>query len=360
MVNFGYGITDYSRGLAISFGGSRIRQNMRGWQLSGLFSLNDGGGKGIQMSGIYGRSSGEVRGAEVAGVAQVMEGDMRGISMAGAVVYGESRADGITMAGAFAHAGAVEGVEAAGAVSVAKAMVGLQVAGAVSVADSLNGLQVAGAVNVVDGPVNGFQVSIVNIGGNVRGAQIGIVNVAQVVHGTQVGVVNISQDMYGAPIGVFNYVRNAGLGAELSSSGTEPLNVALRYDPHHTFYTYLAFGMMGFDNVAHGDAYYGLGFGAHAVKIGQVGIDVDVMAADPYLAIKNDKNDLLVRERLMATCDVAPHFTMFAGVSYEQYMGWSHQDNQDINTSLLSTVHHTANGDFTLRMWPQLFAGIRI
>ena len=305
-----YGEFDYLNGVALSAGAVRTLETMDGVMLGAFGAQSDHGGGGVQAAGFYGRVGGRFSGVQ---------------------------ASGLWASGAEMH--------------------GLQASAVVAKADTTRGFQIGG-VTALSGPVTGAQLSLVNVGGDVHGLQLGLVNVAKVVHGAQIGLVNVADDVHGVPFGLFSYVKSAGLGAEVWTGTTEPLNVALRYDTHHRFYSFLGAGLFAFDDLGHGDAYVGLGLGAHVLQRGKLGLDVDLMFADAHLSVRGDTNDLLLRQRISATYALGGGVSAFAGLSWQQFFGFGGYDNRTIASSFLATDHHS--GDFTLRTWPSLHLGFRI
>lgn len=352
-----YGQTDYLRGAALGLGATRVRRHAKGAQVSVFLSFNDGGGEGGQVASFYTTLGGPFVGLQAAGIYASAD-KFSGLQVA-SVATRSGDFYGLQAGGIAAWSDNSRGLQTGGVAAISKNKSGLQVAGVTSIARGyMHGFQTSSTVNVATGDVRGLQLSLVNIGGDVSGAQIGLVNVAKVVHGTQIGLVNVADDVHGVPFGLFSYIKNQGLGAEVWTGTTEPINVALRYDTHHTFYTFLALGMFSLQDVTKSDAYYGIGLGAHLAKSGNYGFDFDVAALYPSLDFKN--GELLVRQRASFVYDINPTLSAFAGITWSQYMGWGGEDNRTIASSFLASEHHSRGGDFTLRTWPSLHLGLRI
>ncbi len=157
------GMTEDTRGIAVSSVFDIVLGELTGIQSAGVFSTVGGKGLGIQSSGVFNVAGSDFYGLQNAGVFNVTRDDFLGLQSAGVFNMGRD----------------VVGVQTAGVFNTSRNLKGLQVAGVFNSATDVKGIQVAG-----------------------------VVNAAKDVRGLQVGLVNISENCYGLPIGLVNYVKN--------------------------------------------------------------------------------------------------------------------------------------------------------
>ena len=180
----GSGIFNISGGDITGFQGAGIFNisdaSIRGIQGSGIFNINNGEIQGIQGSGIFNINNGSVRGIQGAGIFNINNGDIRGIQ--GSAIFNVNN-------------GTVRGIQGSNIFNIQNG--------------DIHGIQGASIFNISNGDLNGSQLSgIVNVlSGELHGLQAGMVNVARYVHsGVQIGFVNIAEHHSGVPIGLFTYV----------------------------------------------------------------------------------------------------------------------------------------------------------
>jgi hypothetical protein len=273
----------------------------------------------------------EIEGFALAPVGNVMSGAVRGVQVGGAFNFAGDRTRGAQIAGAYNHTGG-----------------------------AVHGVQVAGAANFA-GDVSGAQIGVINIGGDVRGAQVGVVNVAGHVTGTQVGVVNVADDVDGMPIGLLSVLRGGKVRLEAWTSTSEPLNLAVAFRGRH-IYTFVSGGFfeLGDSAVQSDEAYLGIGFGGQLRLPYELVLELDVMAADPHVAIERDRQQLFLRGRVNVARQLEERFGVFAGLSYNTFFGFAGQDNQDISRGLVEWTQTDRDGDLTIRQWPGVHLGLRL
>ena len=137
-----------------------LSQSVKGFQASGLISINSQGLNGIQASGIGSISSGPMSGAQLSGVFNISGGNQGGYWQSAGVVNVAS--------------GTFQGIQSAGVVNIASDVVGIQASG------------------------------VVNIASKVKGYQIGLVNINSGIDGAGAGLIFISPDAFYHPTLVFD------------------------------------------------------------------------------------------------------------------------------------------------------------
>ena len=161
-INLFYADTPVMNGLMIGGLAATTREDLCGWQISGLCNYNGGDVYGIRTTlglnlarkSVYGFDAG------LAGIA--LEGDVKGLSIhfLGA---GQNNMTGLQIGG-IANVSMIEsyGCSIAGGANIAKVAYGFQGAIVFNMCEELHGAQLA-LVNYADYCPNGFQIGLVNI-----------------------------------------------------------------------------------------------------------------------------------------------------------------------------------------------------
>jgi hypothetical protein len=288
---------------------------------------------------------------------------VRGASGSGAVDVQRGAVDGVQLAGAVNVAtGPVGGVQLAGALNVATAgSAGAQLAGAVNVASApFAGAQVAGGVNVSLARFSGLQVAgALNVADESHGAQVAPLNVARHQHGLQLGVVNYADGDPddGLSLGVISIVRHGITEVDASAETYGGMAATLRHGRRRFYNLYGAATTFNQGKTAQ---MYGLGFGSRVAQrtLGSVPIDVDLdaMAWGVRGSAVTGDHPLLARARLALGARFG-WITVFGGVAANCFVG-DQGERGDAFDPVLD--HSFVDGDATVRLWPSLFAGIRV
>jgi len=147
--------------------------------------------KGFQASGVISLNAGKLTGFQAAGVGSISRGEVAGMQYSGVFNIAGDGFQGIQLGGVFNLAGGSEnGVwQSAGVFNVSKGQ--------------FRGIQTAGVVNVADA-LEGAQFSLLNIAGEVRGFQVGLVDINTHIEGSGFGLLFISPDAYYHPIVLYD------------------------------------------------------------------------------------------------------------------------------------------------------------
>jgi hypothetical protein len=285
------------------------------------------------------------------------------VSVSGAVDVQRGAVDGVQVAGAVNVAtGRLGGVQLAGAVNVSSAdSGGVQVAGAVNVASApFAGVQLAGAVNLGSARFSGLQLAGgLNLAGESHGAQVAPLNVAAHQHGLQLGVINYADGDPddGISLGVISIVRHGITEVDASAESYGGVAATLRHGRRRFYNLYGAATTFNKGKTAQ---MYGLGFGSRIARGSLAGVPVDVdldaMAWGVHGDAVTGDHPLLSRARLALGARFG-WITVFGGVAANGFVG-DQGEHGDVFEPVLdrSFVH----GDTTVRLWPSLFAGVRI
>ncbi len=298
-------------GVAVATAGNWINREVRGAQISSGFNVAGGKVTGAQITAGVNVAAQDLQGWQVSSGLNVANGDVRGL-------------------------------QAAAGVNVATGdMHGLQTAAGLSYADKLAGAQI----------------SVLNIGGDVDGAQIGIVNIARKVKGLQLGLLNVSSEMEGAPIGLLSIAGNGQFHVQAYSTDVALTNVALKLGSKH-IHSLLTIGYQP------GDAqrrrwYTGLGIGGH-MPFDRFYVDIDGIASSggEQLFWRKDP-ELLSQLRLIGGYQVAPRFSVFAGVTGNVLIEWRGTSGDKVGFDA-APRWEDENSHRKISIWPGLVGGIQI
>ena len=271
--------------------------------------------------------------ATISGAADVELGPVRGLQAGGALAVAR-RIDGAQLGGALAVAGDVRGAQLAGALSIARDVRGAQLAGAVNVARDVEGLQLAGALNVA------------------RRAR------------AQLGVVNVAADPDVVSIGVLTVVVGGRTDVEASVDTAGVGTVTLRHGGRRWHNVYGVGGQRagGADAEMPGAALdaredtWMLGLGAGPTwDRGDLRVDLDAMCWQVNDdAMFDDTINLLAQLRLTGAYRFGA-IAAVAGVAANVYI----HDDRDGGATKLAR-RGDLDGDPGVRIWPSLFAGVRL
>jgi hypothetical protein len=199
--------------------------------------------RGVSLN-LFGGLTGGVRGFEAALLFNIDDASMCGFQMSAATNLVRGPVEGVQLSFVNVAAGRLDGSQL-GFVDVATgAMLGAQLGLVDVAADRVRGAQI-GLANVAIDEVAGAQIGLANVSrGMLRGAQVGLANVsASQVFGSQVGLVNVSvRPVTGAMVGLVNVGSDA-------SAAIAPVNVMWNGRTHLDVWgTDFGFGMIGVDH----------------------------------------------------------------------------------------------------------------
>lgn len=248
-VNFAFhlfdGLVTEVEGIALGAFSAKVRDEVFGANISGIYNHIGGPVLGAQMSGIYNYAGSTFVGYQNSGIYNLTVGEFTGLQSAG--IYNEvsNNFSGIQNAGVnnIVH-GDVQGIQNAGIHNKADNVIGIQNAGFVNVTSNIIGIQNAGFYNKAH---------------NVLGIQTaGFVNRAEKIDGVQIGLINIASEMQGAAFGLLNFIGNGynHLGLHMDELGM--LQARLSFGGPYA-YNLFYYGKDFSDEYYS----YGLGYGFH-------------------------------------------------------------------------------------------------
>lgn len=306
---------------------------------------------------ILGRAH-KIHGVELSSGANWTLEDVRGAQLSAAVnvvgrhVHGWQATAGVNVVG-----GDVFGVQGSGGVNVVRGNFGgLQATGGVNVvAGKLGGLQASGGFNWAH-TVVGAQLSSINASRRLRGAQLGVVNVGGKIRGVQVGVLNIA-DEADAQVGVLSITRKGGVWADVWTSDTAALNVAVKFRARHT-YSFLAVGV---HPAGRGRGFmYGLGFGGTVPFKHGLNLDLDLATYAVYPGFDFQKNQALLSTfRLLLRWQVARRFAVFGGPTFNASVDFA-GDRPRVGYGWVSAKLPIDGSTSVASFWPGFALGIQI
>jgi hypothetical protein len=296
---------------------------------------------GVELSSGGNWTIEDVRGAQLSA----------GVNVVGGHVHGWQATGGVNVVG-----GDVFGTQGAGGVNVVRGNFGgVQGAGGVNVVrGKLGGLQASGGVNWAH-TVVGAQISSINTSRRMRGAQLGVVNVGGKIRGAQVGLINVA-DEADAQVGLLSITRKGGVWADLWTSDTAALNLAIKFRAKRT-YSFLAVGV---HPGGRGRGFmYGIGLGGTIPLPHGLNVDMDLAsyAVFPGFAFQKDQA-LLSTFRLMLRWQVARRFAVFGGPSFNAYFDFA-GDRDRIGYGWVSG-RVAIDETHSARFWPGFAVGIQI
>lgn len=281
-------------------------------------------------------------GVQLSAIANVVGGDVRGFQ---------------STAGANVVRGSVYGVQGAAGVNVVRGELrGLQAAGMVNVLDGhVRGLQAAGLANRARS-VAGAQLGTINAAKEVRGAQLGLFNVARGKAGAQVGLINYGDEV-GASVGLIGISRKHGVFADVWTSDTAAINVAVKF---RAKYTYTFFGG-GLHPVGSGRGFMaGFGFGGHVPLTKRLYLDIDLgsYAVYPQYVTRNNPA-LLGTLRLLLGVQIGRRFAVWGGPTANAYFDFGlGGDRPRIGYGYV--IHTQPIDPYTVRLWPGFAIGLQL
>lgn len=174
-------------------------ENLRGIQLSGVFSDAGWDAKGLQLGLIFADAR-YVHGIQLAGIVAESK-ETSGVQIGGLMARSAINTKGLLQAGLLlAETGELgDGLQLAGvAANVSGASDGVQIGILSTSAGSLSGIEIAGGWNFVFEEAHGAQLAL-------------LYNHARIVHGLQLGLINHCEQLNGVQIGLLNTVKESSL-----------------------------------------------------------------------------------------------------------------------------------------------------
>lgn len=316
-----------------------------------IVSAEAGAIHGLQGSGAMNDVEGSVRGVQFTGGLNLVGGNMLGVQGSGVNLV-RGNVTGVQYGALFNKVGgAVEGIQ-------------FGVVGNVTEGE-VRGVQLASVVNRAQS-VRGVQNGLLNLADRSRGVQSGLVNHTRNVKGVQLGLINIADTMVGPQIGLINIRPDSKVHVEAWTDETGLNHLGLNYGSPG-WYNLIDLARNRRNRVAIGGAFGGrlpsehlllsLDFGAQLVvdpdrlDRGDYG-DHEKMSSDQWDAING-----IFRARATVGWRIWKHFAIFAGTSWNTLV--VPEDGHGEHLLRPYESYHW-DADDHVRMWPGLFAGIRI
>ena len=190
----GYGDAGAIRGIALSPGALRLRQDLLGIAFGVGATLVGGDARGILAAAGYSQLDGNLEGIQFGGGAAFQRGPFaRGAVMSGGGALA-GNLTGAVLGGGFATARSLRGVGVSGGATIIRGKSeGLLLAGGATVAATHRGLAIAVGVSTA-GELEGVSLASVNVHRRVKGLQLGIINIADEVDGAAIGLISIAKN----------------------------------------------------------------------------------------------------------------------------------------------------------------------
>jgi hypothetical protein len=229
---------------------------------------------------------------------------------------------------------------------------------------AFRGFQGSAGVNWVGGAMTGLQATAgFNRAESVAGLQLAVLNVSGDVTGAQVGLINVAEEVRGVPLGLMTFEEKGQRHLEVYSSDVQLTNLAVKFGGRYV-YTALLAGIGPDDRL---DRYsLGLGFGVHIPLMPRLWLDLD-LAGSTVHAVKRPfrGENLLAQTRAMFGIQVARHFAVFAGPTYNAYFAFSPEDRRKVTT--LPVREHAFDPESSVfeegssvQYWPGVQLGVRL
>ena len=308
-LNLIFGDIGAVRGVDLTGIGGRIRRDM----------------VGFQVSGIYSQIEGELRGVSITGAANYVESNAAGIQYAGLVNFVRGDFTGFQMASLFNYVeGETRGVQATAVFNLndcdVKYFQYSSIANAV--AGDMTGIQASVGLNYVNESMVGGQLALCNFAKYMKGIQFGLGNVAGVAKGVQIGFINVTKQLDGIPIGMFNFVEDGDVDWITYGSNLAAVSTGVR-SVYRRFYSFLAIGMGDVQDSRNDTAFLSWHYG-YAVPIGarwKIGVDlgyVHIMPTPSTDPDVNSKTHFAVQGRAIAEIAFSEKFKIFGGGGVSQ------------------------------------------
>lgn len=212
---FIYGRVGAVHGLNLNSGVSLIERDLRGGQVTVLYS----------------QVGGEFRGVAATGLVNHFHGDGKGIQMAGLLNFDRDHFRGFQYGGLFNFTEAgFSGVQTTSLFNLNEGDGGFLQAAAVAnvTAGSFRGVQFAGGFNYANQDIRGLQMATSNFAERMSGLQLGAVNIAGEFRGVQIGLVNVASQHHGLPLGLLNLAGNGQVEWVTYGSSLAAINTGVR------------------------------------------------------------------------------------------------------------------------------------
>ncbi len=298
--------------------------DVQGAQGAGIFNMTKGNVKGVQGAGIFNTTEGYVHGAQFAGVYNMAAGGMQGAQYSG--VFNISSEVPVQIAGVGNMAKEAR-TQVSGTVNIADSSV-VQIAGVVNVAESSD-VQIAGVVNVTKR--GGFQMGVINIRDTTDGYMLGLVNIAK-----KGGLIEVE-----VAAGDFGFL---------------PVTVSFR-SGREKLYSIIALGRNFNDNYW----VHGFGLGTTFRFSNNWGLNLEAVH---YTLTDDDFNTKRLNSveqiRPVAYWKIAKHFKLFAGPTFNLYIG-DNTDKNPLNFHIPYALSHEEMNTNSTKFvtWIGFTAGIR-
>ncbi len=184
-------------------------KGVKGFELGGLFNINNGNMHGLQISGLTNVVGENTRGVQIAGLVNSDSKNIRGFAVAGITNYVKDTMNGMLLSGIVNTSGVSEhSFELAGITNITR--------------EAINNYQLAGIANTTSEGSNMVQIA-------------GIYNHAKLNRGVQLALINYADSSSGVPIGLLSIVKKGIHQLEISSDEMLYANVAFRTGSHRFY-----------------------------------------------------------------------------------------------------------------------------
>ena len=354
-------------GVQFSGLGSIVVKETNGVQFSGLFNFGQGKVKAAQFAGLVNAGISDVNATQFAGLANINTGKMKGCQVSGLANINNGTMKGFQATGlANINTGKMKGFQASGLANInPDTMKGVQLTGLVNYARGFKVSQVSGFANIVSGNNKGFHLAgFVNINsGRLSGTQVaGLLNYTGKLNGVQVGVFNVVDSLEnGVPIGFLSFVKNGFTALEIGSTETLYGVVSFKTGTKK-FYNILSAGggyREGYSLFA-----WGYGLGAIIPLSRTTGLSIDGIC---YQVNEGEwftqRLNLLNKINIAASWQIAPHFSIFGGLSWNVTVSDITDEYGDPvapHIAPYAIFDEVYDDHLNVKMYPGISAGIKL
>ena len=272
------------------FGGYTAGTN--GFEIGGLFNINQKDVKYFQAAGLFNSVGGEVTGFQVAGINNLVQDNVYGFQAAGINNFVTGKMHGFQVAGIYNHVSdSVKGFQAAGVANFSK--------------EKVSGVQIGGVANISNREMNGVQIA-------------GVVNYTKKLKGLQIGLINIADTSAGYSIGLINIIIKGYHKLSFSANEVENVNAAFKTG-NSKLYSILKAGLNLNDSNKVYSFGYGLGSELSLNKKKALTINPELSCQYLYLG-SWDYTNLLNRFDLNFNIKLGKYVSIYGGPSYSVYV----------------------------------------
>jgi hypothetical protein len=367
-------VSEKSQGVLISAASNICRGSVDGIQITGAVNTAAETSHCAQIAGAFNQAQ-SLFGLQIAGGANIASDTIIAVQIAGGINIANSNFSGLQITGGLNQITGCSsyGMQIAGGVNIAQKgcnggqisgginlspnnLKGLQIAGGANITSvSSKGLQIAGGANITSGPSKGLQIAGgINIASDMKGMQLGTINSAHNVKGVQLGVINVCDSAKGVLIGVLSIVRSCPPRFRLWTDEAGYIQTTFKSGTK-SFYSLFTLGIRPELDRLQWCLGYGIG-GNITIQNAYINIETHLLHSN--LEGNWDTNQILhMREMVSIGYQFAPHFSIWAGPSFNMYWSTTPPTEKKLSYWHINSIRYQR---FWYACWPGFAVGIEI